>query len=315
MRLPPRKAVLASVPILLGALAFYLLHRSPPPQSAPSPTPPKQATTPVPAAVEIGKDELIAKAASLPENASPKERIELANALARLGPGAEQSFATALVQTKSLAGKAVFADALARSGTSESVDHLLVALSSKDDEAIRELIVRSFDSIPPGAPLETLVSSLVTIQDTHVRDGIIATVSRAANADTVQFLSELFHEPVAVAGQTESLLAALSSIHNSEATTPLLTMLRESGELPLMEASARSLSKIGTPAALQGIADAFDRAGETNPAFRELLLQTIRSVDNPESLPWLETTAGSKQADPAVAKSASAALNTLKAKN
>jgi hypothetical protein len=131
----------------------------------------------------------------------------------------------------------------------------------------------------------------------------------------VQFLNELLHEPVAVPGQTESLLAALASIRNAEATTPLLVMLRESGELSLMDAAARSLSKIGTPQALQGIADALERIGQTNPSFRELLLQSIQSVDNTAALPWLEQSANSKQGDPSLAKAANAALNLLKAKN
>ncbi|MFZ4764168.1 MAG: HEAT repeat domain-containing protein [Roseimicrobium sp.] len=305
--------LLASALILLGALAFAVWWEKPTVEKQAHTAAPRIAQPLPPKQLGAEVSNLLAKAVTF-SDAAPRARIEMVQALAALGPGSETALSNAMRRAETPLARAVIADALGRLGTSESIDQLLAHVASTQNAAERRELVRAFDTIPPGQALETLASSLVMPQEPDVRDGIIATIARAAHPETVEFLSELYREPVAVAGQTESILAAVSAIHNPEATPALEVLLRESGELPLMEAAARALAKTGTPESLQALANAIDRVGNTNPAFRELLLRNVESVDKAEAQQWLEQAAHNAQTDPGLARAASEALAAVKAK-
>lgn len=264
-----------------------------------------------PAAALWTKETVVARAATLNDDSLAKERVAIVNELAQAGAGGESLLASALHDVPSRAGKGAVADAIARIGTSEAVDALLGALASTNDAMERATIVRAFDALPPGQPLETLASSLVTALDPVVRDGVVATIARAADGNTVQFLTEMYREPEAFTGQSANVLAALGSIHNPEATDALKALLITNHEVPVMEAVVSSLAKIGTPDALQSISSSLETLGVTNPALRARMLATLQAVENPAALEWLQKTAAASPDEPDLAKAAAAAVASI----
>ncbi|HEY1052289.1 MAG TPA: HEAT repeat domain-containing protein, partial [Prosthecobacter sp.] len=116
-------------------------------------------------------------------------------------------------------------------------------------------------------------------------------------------------EPEAFGGQAANILAALGSIRNPDATTALSTLLRTSGEVPVMQNAAASLGKIGTDTSLQAIADALQVIGETNPDLRQHLLGVIQAVNNATARDWLQKNAISS--DIGLAQAAAAALSSM----
>lgn len=320
MRARGKSIIIASAVVSAAALAYFVFSNrtesgttssSRPDQTIRANSGSTSNTKPPPPAFTGLKEQIVSRVEDLNRSTTAEERLRLVNALCQLGPGAETKLGSALREVSSLTGKAVLADALARIGTSEAVDALLGVLASTNDTAARAEIVRSFDVLPPGQPLETLASSLVTSLDPQVRDGVIATIARAADANTVQFLTEMYHEPETISGQTDGILSALASIHNSGAVEPMKTLLTTNRELPVMEAAVHSLGKIGTPDALQAIASVLETIGSTNPALRQQMLATVQAAENPAALDWLQQTAAAKN-DPDLASAASAALGAIK---
>lgn len=280
-------------------------------ETAPSPAGGVAHEIKKPAAISWTKETVVARASSLKDHSTAKERVAVGNELAQAGAGSEPLLASALHDVPSLAGKGAVADAIARIGTSEAVDALLGALASTSDAAERATIVRAFDALPPGQPLETLASSLVTALDPVVRDGVVATIARAADGSTVQFLTEMYREPEAFTGQSANVLAALGSIHNPEAAEALKALLITNHEVAVMEAVVSSLAKIGTPDALQAISISLETLGATNPALRTRMLATLQAVENPAALEWLQKTAAASPDDPDLAKAAAAAVASI----
>jgi HEAT repeat protein len=236
-------------------------------------------------------------------------RLAMVEKLAALGPGFERLLGDALQAAHSNAERGILADALARIGTSEAVQTLFAAVQSTPEPAVRAQLLQALNALPPGQPLETLTSTLALPLDPQVRDAIVATISRAADANTVEFLGEMYHEPEAAGGQSANILAALGSITNPGATAALSTLLRTSGEVPIMQNAAFSLGKIGTSDSLKAIADSLQVVGGTNPELRQSFLDIIQSVTSTEARDWLQKNAAST--DPGLAQSAAAALGAM----
>ena len=305
--------LLTSAVALATALGFYLAHRSTPPPS-PSTSTAAVKAIPVPVAVTkvpaITKSRIQAEVAALGAKPEMAGRLRLVAKLAALGPGHEAILAAALVEAPNSVARGIIADALARLGTSEAVDALMSLLSSSGNAALRTDVLPALGALPPGQSIETLASSLVLKLEPEVRDAIIATIARAADAHTVTFLNELYHEPEAFPGQAATIVSALGNIHNPAATSSLTDLLRTNGEVAIKENTATALGKIGTADALQPIADALGQLGATNPALRKHLLGVVQSVNNSAAYDWLKLTASNKR-DAELASAATAALSAL----
>ncbi|WP_395737124.1 HEAT repeat domain-containing protein [Prosthecobacter sp.] len=255
------------------------------------------------------KAEVLAEVALAAADPSMGRRLAMVEKLAALGPGFERLLGDALQAARSNAERAVLADALARIGTGEAVQTLFAAVHSASDPAARAQLLQALNALPPGQPLETLASTLALPLEPQVRDAVVATISRAADANTVQFLGEMYHEPEAAGGQSANILAALGSITNPGSTSALSTLLRTSGEVPIMQNAAASLGKIGTSDSLQAVADSLHVIGATNPELRQSFLNIIQSVTSTEARDWLQKNATST--DPGLAQAASAALGAM----
>lgn len=253
--------------------------------------------------------EVLAEVALAARDLSTGRRLAMVEKLTALGPGFETLLGEALQAAGSDVERGILADGLARIGTSEAVETLFCALQAATDPAVRAQLLQALNALPPGQPLETLASSLTLPLNPQVRDGIVATIARAADANTVEFLNEMYHEPEAVGGQSANILAALGSIHNPGATIALSTLLRTSGEVPVIQNAAASLGKIGTTDSLQAIAESLQVIGVTNPELRQYFLSVVQAVSNTEARDWLQKNAISP--DPGLAQAAAAALSSI----
>lgn len=318
----PRILLLSSAVALAAALACFFVGRTatketpspvvekalPPPSATNSTIPPKVPPT-LPRPPMQTRADVLAEVALAAGDPNTGRRLAIVEKLAALGPGAEPLLGGALLNARTEVERSILADALARIGTSEAVENLFAALQATTDPAARARLLQALDALPPGQPLETLASTLTLALDPQVRDGVVATIARAADTSTVEFLHEMYHEPEAFGGQATNVLAALGSIRNPGATAALSTLLRTSGEVPVMQNAAASLGKIGTADALQAIADALLVVGSTNPDLRQHLLGVIQAVSNATARDWLQKNAISS--DIGLAQAAATALGSL----
>lgn len=284
-------------------------RKAPPAQDKLTTTPAKKPKPVVQMPPVQTKAGLLAEVARAAHDPSTGRRLAMVEKLAALGPGFETLLGEALQAVGSDVARGILADGLARIGTSEAVETLFGALQAATDPAVRAQLLQALNALPPGQPLETLASSLTLPLNPQVRDGIVATIARAADANTVEFLNEMYHEPETAGGQSANVLAALGSIHNPGATTALSTLLRTSGEVPIMQNAAASLGKIGTTDSLQAIAESLQVIGVTNPELRQHFLGVVQAVSNTEALDWLQKNAISP--DPELAQAAAAALSSM----
>lgn len=284
-------------------------RKAPPAQDKRTTTPAKKPKPVVQMPPVQTKAGLLAEVARAAHDPSTGRRLAMVEKLAALGPGFETLLGEALQAVGSDVARGILADGLARIGTSEAVETLFGALQAATDPAVRAQLLQALNALPPGQPLETLASSLTLPLNPQVRDGIVATIARAADANTVEFLNEMYHEPETAGGQSANVLAALGSIHNPGATIALSTLLRTSGEVPIMQNAAASLGKIGTTDSLQAIAESLQVIGVTNPELRQHFLGVVQAVSNTEALDWLQKNAISP--DPELAQAAAAALSSM----
>lgn len=314
-------AFASSVVVIAATLVFFATRRpvpvakaaaerkAPPAQAKLTTTSAKKPKSVVQKPPVQTKADLLAEVALAARDPSMGRRLAMVEKLAALGPGFETLLGEALQAAGSDVERGILADGLARIGTSEAVETLFGALQAATDPAVRAQLLQALNALPPGQPLETLASSLTLPLNPQVRDGIVATIARAADANTVEFLNEMYHEPEAVGGQSANVLAALGSIHNHGATAALSTLLRTSGEVPVMQNAAASLGKIGTTDSLQAIAESLQVIGVTNPELRQYFLGVIQAVSNTEARDWLQKNAISS--DAGLAQAAAAALSSM----
>lgn len=253
--------------------------------------------------------EVLAEVSHAATDPNMGRRLAMVEKLAALGPGFEKLLGDALQAAPNDVVRGILADSLARIGTSEAVETLFAAVKAAADPAVRSQLLQALNALPPGQPLETLASALTHPLDPQVRDAIVATISRAADTNTVEFLNEMYHEPETAGGQSTNILAALGSISNPGATAALSTLLRTSGEVPVMQNAAVSLGKIGTTDSLQSLADSLQVIGTTNPELRQYFLGIVQAVSNTQARDWLQKNAVST--DPGLAQAAAAALSSM----
>lgn len=256
--------------------------------TSPAPAVPEQTPATSPSVTVFTPTPAIAEALKKAEHASESEFQKIAEDLAGLGEGAVVDLGTALRRVPGIPAKKVLARALARLGSSESVDQLVGSLNALTDPAERAAIVGQLGGITNTLGLETLTSSLATVSDPALRSSLISAVSQLATADTVDYLAELYRQAPNVPEQPQNVLSALGAISNPAATSALSDLAGAAPELPLQYAAVLSLSRIGTPDALEGLVSAVLRTGDTNPDFRQAVLSALQGVANPQSASWLQ---------------------------
>ena len=128
----------------------------------------------------------------------------------------------------------------------------------------------------------------------------------------MRFLAERYRERPNTPSQPDNVVVALAGVNNPNAVTALAQLASEAAELPLQYAAVRALGATGTPEALEGILSAAFRVGNTNPVFRQAVLNTLQSVTNPQAVAWLEQQTRSPNFPADVAASVSKALAGLR---
>ncbi len=314
-------ASISSVVVVTATLVFFASRRPaletkpdvgkkvPPAQAGLTATPVKIPAPVVQKPPMQTRADVLAEVSFAAVDPSMGRRLAMVEKLAALGHGFESLLGDALQAANSDVERGILADSLARIGTSEAVETLFAAVQAATEPAVRAQLLQALNALPPGQPLEALASILTHPIDPQVRDAIVATIARAADTNTVEFLNEMYHEPEAAGGQSANILAALGSISNPGATAALTTLLRTSGEVPVMQNAAASLGKIGTTDSLQAVTDSLQVIGVTNPDLRQYFLGIIQAVSNTEARDWLQKNAIST--DPGLAQAAAAALGSM----
>ena len=282
------------------------------PGPAPPPEAPQSSPGPVAKPAKTAASGAAAEMLNLAVSAGPREREEVIRRLATLGEGAISDLGAAMRAAPSAGAKLIIAQALALIGTSEAVDQMIANLQAVTDPAEQASLVHAFDGLANPAGLETLTSSLASVDDPALSRQLIGVIGHLASDDTVQFLAEMYREQPNIPSQPDNVVAALAGINNPNAVTALAQLASEAAELPLQYAAVRALGAIGTPEALEGILSATFRGGNTNPAFRQAVLSTLQSVTNPQAIAWLEQQSRSPNLPADVAASVSKALAGLR---
>ena len=99
----------------------------------------------------------------------------------------------------------------------------------------------------------------------------------------VAFLVDLYRGAPTFPGQKHVVGQTLAHIQNPEAARTLASVAAQAIEPGLIEASAYSLAKIGTPAAVQGLVDTLEHIGTADTTLRQSLLVALSRVNTSES--------------------------------
>ncbi|MEM7386532.1 MAG: HEAT repeat domain-containing protein, partial [Verrucomicrobiota bacterium] len=185
--------------------------------------------------------------------------------------------------------KAALARALVHQGTHEAIEGLLRAALSEPHQASRQAILEALSGLSNREGLESLVSALAATRDPAIVREVIETAGRMASPETVEFLIELYHEPPSIQGQHRAVGRALAGVRNPEAARSLANLASRASHPGLLEAAGRSLSKIGNPAAVNGLLAALENPAAQSEPLRESLLILLGRVRNPESSAYRAT--------------------------
>ena len=223
----------------------------------------------------------------------PSQKIDELNRLVALGVNAFPLIKQRFAFATNLEEKTLLSDALVQIGTDEAMQEFANIILNEKDLSHRVAMMVAFDAISKPATLELAISFLSITSDPIVLDAVNRTVARMGNANTVQFLTELYSESESVVWQRQNVLASLKSIRNPQAITPLGELVFQSPIAEISQAGALSLSKIGSADALTTLVDAFSQLPESRIAEREFVINQISAIRNPESALLLESLAAS----------------------
>lgn len=258
----------------------------------------------------------------LPANEASKSSSENANAqalasrfdevrrLTTLGQSGVAEIIRRLASATSVGEKTLLCDALVQIGTDEAMQAFANAVLAEKDPTAREAMAAALDTTSTTAALELATSFLSITNDPAVLGAVNRTIGRMGNGDTVQFLTELYAENEAVAGQRQSVLTALGSLRNPQVVPALGTVVSQSPVAEISQAGALSLAKIGTADALTSLVEAFGQLPESRNVERETVIQQIAAVRNPESANLLASLA-STSTDLLIQHAAGEALKLL----
>jgi|GEM_PF-6640554 len=218
-------------------------------------------------------------------------RIEQVRRFVALGPDGVADIIRRLTKANSVEEKTMLCDALVQIGSDAAMQAFANAVLTEKDPATRGAMMAALDATSQPAALELATSFLSITNDPTVLSAVNRTIGRMGNADTVQFLTELYAENEAVAGQRQGVLSALSSLRNPQVVPTLGTLVSQSPAAEISQSASLSLSKIGTADALTSLVEALGQLPESRVAEREAVIQQISAVRNPESAALLASLA------------------------
>ena len=201
-----------------------------------------------------------------------------AQQLADVGPEVEAQIIAALSQAFKPEHARALAAVLAMIGSADAVEAIWNRALTQSDAAARTALLGSFDHVTNPEGVSLIASALAASDDSAVVRAATRTLARAATADTVNVLSELYAEPARQPEQRAQILTAISAITNPQAVAALGALASQVQQPELAAAAAASLAKSGTAEASMALSDAFltlaGSAPETD-ALRQRLLETF----------------------------------------
>ena len=183
-------------------------------------------------------------------------------------------------------------------------------LLAEKDAARRATLLEALDLLLGEASIE-MITQLITLTDMpDVNAALARTLSRTANPDTLQHLTEIYAEAMPGSRQRERVLELIAGVTNPYAVSGLVEVAGNASlDKEITERAIISLSKIGDEAALDGLVRTYD-SWPADSLRRKDVLQGIASSYNSDSRPYLENLAASSTV-PEIAIAAKKALKNM----
>jgi len=210
---------------------------------------------------------------------------KLARDASKIASGGEESvdeILANLYRANSQRERAMLADALALIGSDQAIRGLIGFTNKLPNIDHRSDILESFKALSNPASLPALSASLTEPSDSRTLKAVIDALGRLADPSTINHLVEKYRKDPSVKTQRGQITQALANVKNPDTARTLASIARTAPEPGLVEAAARALSKIGTTTAAQGLVDARDEIGESNPMLHDSISELIRRLENPE---------------------------------
>lgn len=190
----------------------------------------------------------------------------------------------------------LLATILARIGTEAAVEALWNTVVAQTDPEMRRALAESLDSLSSEEGVTLLVSALAGTEDPIITEAAMRSLSRAATADTIHHLMELYVSQPNVSSQRGQLLKAMEAIAAPGAVPALGAAVRQWQSPELCLAAARSLTKMGTTASVQALRDAIlalPAESDAAQVLRQRLIDLFANVQvTAENAPMLAHMAG-----------------------
>ena len=201
-----------------------------------------------------------------------------ARQLAEAGSELEAQIIAALSQAVSPEHARALASVLAMMGSADAIEAIWNRALTQPDAVIRTALLSSLDNVTNPEGISLIASALAASEDSEVVRAATRTLARAATADTVNVLAELYAEPARQPEQRAQILTAISAVTNPQAVTALGLLASQVRQPELAAAAATSLAKSGTAEASVALSDAFLTLTGSDPeteALRQRLLETF----------------------------------------
>jgi hypothetical protein len=234
-----------------------------------------KSTRPNTTKADFNADQCLQTIASAPNSDAA---FAAARQLAEAGLEVEAQIIAALSQAVSPEYARALASVLAMIGSADAVEAIWNRALTQPDAAARTALLTSFDHVTNPEGVSLIASALAASEDSEVVRAATRTLARAATADTVNVLAELYAEPARQPEQRAQILTAISAVTNPQAVTALGLLASQVQQPELAAAAATSLAKSGTAEASVALSDAYLTLTGSDPeteALRQRLLETF----------------------------------------
>ncbi|MDB6005719.1 MAG: hypothetical protein JWR15_2706 [Prosthecobacter sp.] len=216
-----------------------------------------------------------------------------ARQLAQAGPEVEAQIIAALSQAALPEHARALASALAMIGSADAIEAIWNHALKNSDPALRTALLGSFDHVTNPEGVSLIASALAVSDDSEVISAATRTLARAATADTVNVLAELYAQPARQPEQRAKILTAISAVTNPQAVTALGQLATQVQQPELAAAAAASLAKSATAESAIALSDAYLTLTGSDPeteALRQRLLETFATSHvTPDNAAYIAT--------------------------
>lgn len=183
-------------------------------------------------------------------------------------------------------------------------------LLAERDPARRAALLEALDVLSDEGSIEMITQLISLTDEGDVNAALARTLSRAANPDTLQHLTEIYAESMPGSRQRERVLELIAGVTNPYAIPGLVNVAgNPSLDKEITERAITSLSKIGDESALEGLVKTYE-SWPSDSLQRKDVLKGIASSYNDHSRPYLENLAASSPV-PEIVIAAKKALKNL----